>query len=124
MSTASMGRPAAAAGSPLARLRGVPATVVGGYLGSGKTTLINGWLQHGACQGWALLVNDLGSINVDAERLRQGDGRLLELGGGCVCCTLRDGLGSALLELAKREVPPAHVLIETVTMAKVLPMPS
>jgi len=117
MSTASMARPAAAAGSPLARLRGVPATVVGGYLGSGKTTLINGWLQHGACQGWALLVNDLGSINVDAERLRQGDGRLLELGGGCVCCTLRDGLGSALLELAKREVPPAHVLIETSGMA-------
>lgn len=78
----------------------------GGYLGSGKTTLINGWLQQGACEGWALLVNDLGQINVDAERLRQGDGRVLELGGGCVCCTLRDGLGVALLELAKREQPP------------------
>ncbi len=58
--------------SGLALLRGVPATVVGGYLGSGKTTLINGWLQDGACQGWALLVNDLGSIHVDAERLRKG----------------------------------------------------
>ena len=102
---------------PLAPLRGVPATVVGGYLGSGKTTLINGWLQAGACQGWALLVNDLGSINVDAERLRQGDGRVLELGGGCVCCTLRDGLGAALLELARREQPPAHVLIEASGMA-------
>lgn len=103
--------------SPLERLRGVPATVVGGYLGSGKTTLINGWLQDGACEGWALLVNDLGSINVDADRLRQGDGRVLELGGGCVCCTLRDGLGAALLELAKRDVPPAHVLIEASGMA-------
>ena len=103
--------------SHVASLRGVPATVVGGYLGSGKTTLINGWLNDGACQGWALLVNDLGSINVDAERLRQGDGRVLELGGGCVCCTLRDGLGAALLELAKRDVPPAHVLIETSGMA-------
>ena len=103
--------------SPLAPLRGVPATVVGGYLGSGKTTLINGWLQDGACQGWALLVNDLGSINVDAERLRQGNGRVLELGGGCVCCTLRDGLGAALLELARRETPPTHVLIETSGMA-------
>ena len=96
-------RPASVGHSPLERLRGVPATVVGGYLGSGKTTLINGWLQAGACEGWALLVNDLGSINVDAERLRQGDGRLLELGGGCVCCSLRDGLGAALLELARRE---------------------
>jgi G3E family GTPase len=103
--------------SPLERLRGVSATVVGGYLGSGKTTLINGWLQAGACEGWALLVNDLGSINVDAERLRRGDGRVLELGGGCVCCTLRDGLGAALLELAKRERSPAHVLIETSGMA-------
>ena len=103
--------------SNVANLRGVPATVVGGYLGSGKTSLINGWLQAGGCEGWALLVNDLGSINVDAERLRQGDGRVLELGGGCVCCTLRDGLGAALLELAKRDVPPAHVLIETSGMA-------
>ncbi len=105
------------ADSPLASLRGVPATVVGGYLGSGKTTLINGWMQQGACHGCALLVNDLGSINVDAERLRQGNGRVLELGGGCVCCTLRDGLGAALVELAKREQPPAHVLIETSGMA-------
>jgi G3E family GTPase len=103
--------------TPLASLRGVPATVVGGYLGSGKTTLINGWLQESDHQGWALLVNDVGSINIDAERLRQGNGRVLELGGGCVCCTLRDGLGAALLELARREQPPAHVLIETSGMA-------
>jgi G3E family GTPase len=105
------------AASPLASLRGVPATVVGGYLGSGKTTLINGWLQDSDHRGWALLVNDLGSINIDAERLRQGNGRVLELGGGCVCCTLRDGLGAALLDLARREQPPAHVLIETSGMA-------
>ena len=103
--------------SPLAALRGVPATVVGGYLGSGKTTLINHWLQQGVCDGWALLVNDLGNINVDADRLRQGNGRVLELGGGCVCCTLRDGLGTALLELCRREVAPRHVLIETSGMA-------
>jgi len=105
------------AASPLARLRGVPATVVGGYLGSGKTTLINGWLKDPAHRGWAVLVNDLGSINVDAERLRRGDGRVLELSGGCVCCTLRDGLGAALLTLAQRPEPPAHVLIETSGMA-------
>jgi len=107
----------AASAAPLASLRGVAATVVGGYLGSGKTTLINGWLQDSNHQGWAVLVNDLGSINVDAERLRQASGRVLELGGGCVCCTLRDGLGSALLELGRREQPPAHVLIETSGMA-------
>ena len=102
---------------PLASLRGVPATVVGGYLGSGKTSLINGWLQDADPKGWALVVNDLGSINIDAARLGQASGRVLELGGGCVCCTLRDGLGAALLQLAQRDVPPAHVLIETSGMA-------
>lgn len=106
------------AGSPLlAPLRGVPATVVGGYLGSGKTTLINGWLQAPDCRNWAVLVNDLGSINIDAERLAQARGGVLELGGGCVCCSLRDGLGEALLQLARRPEPPAHVLIETSGMA-------
>jgi G3E family GTPase len=103
--------------SNIESLREVPATVVGGYLGSGKTTLINGWLQESDHQGWALLVNDMGSIHIDAERLRQAHGRVLELGGGCVCCSLRDGLGAALLELARREQPPAHVLIETSGMA-------
>jgi|688.fasta_scaffold00246_7 G3E family GTPase len=103
--------------TPLAPLRGVPATVVGGYLGSGKTTLINGWLQSPDCHHWAVLVNDLGSINIDAERLAQARGDVLELGGGCVCCSLRDGLGKALLQLARRPEPPAHVLIETSGMA-------
>ncbi len=103
--------------SPLAALHGVPATVVGGYLGSGKTTLINGWLQEPGHRNWAVLVNDLGSINVDADRLRRSNGRVLELAGGCVCCTLRDGLGAALKQLAERPEPPEHVLIETSGMA-------
>lgn len=105
------------AGSPLAALRGVPATVVGGYFGSGKTTLINGWLQDPASRRWAVLVNDLGSINVDADRLRQVSGQVLELSQGCLCCSLREGLGPALQQLAQLPEPPAHVLVETSGMA-------
>ncbi len=104
-------------GTPLAALRGVPATVVGGYLGSGKTTLINGWLRQAPRPDWAVLVNDLGALAIDADRLRPHHGRVLELSGGCLCCSLRDGLGEALLSLARLPRPPAHVVIETSGMA-------
>ncbi len=103
--------------SPLATLRGVPVTVVGGYLGSGKTTLINGWLREAPRPDWAVLVNDLGALAIDAHRLRPHHGRVLELSGGCLCCSLRDGLGEALLSLARLPRPPAHVVIETSGMA-------
>ena len=105
------------AGSPLASLRDVPVTVVGGYLGSGKTTLINGWLRDTPRPDWAVLVNDLGALAIDADRLRSHHGRVLELSGGCLCCSLRDGLGEALLALARLPRPPAHVVIETSGMA-------
>ena len=105
------------AGSPLAALRDVPVTVVGGYLGSGKTTLINGWLRDTPGPDWAVLVNDLGALAIDADRLRSHCGRVLELSGGCLCCSLRDGLGDALLALARLPRPPAHVVIETSGMA-------
>jgi G3E family GTPase len=103
--------------SPLAALRDVPVTVVGGYLGSGKTTLINRWLRQEPHPDWAVLVNDLGALAIDADRLRPHQGRVLELSGGCLCCSLRDGLGDALLALAALPRPPAHVLIETSGMA-------
>jgi G3E family GTPase len=103
--------------SPLAALRDVPVTVVGGYLGSGKTTLINHWLRQEPHPDWAVLVNDLGALAIDADRLRPHQGRVLELSGGCLCCSLRDGLGDALLALAALPRPPAHVLIETSGMA-------
>jgi G3E family GTPase len=92
-------------------------TVVGGYLGSGKTTLINGWLRDTPRPDWAVLVNDLGALAIDADRLRSHHGRVLELSGGCLCCSLRDGLGEALLALARLPRPPAHVVIETSGMA-------
>lgn len=103
--------------APLAALQGVPATVVGGYLGAGKTTLINRWLAELTPRRWAVLVNDLGALNIDAERLRHHSGPVLELSNGCLCCSLREGLGPALLQLAQRPEPPEHVLIETSGMA-------
>jgi G3E family GTPase len=103
--------------APLAPLHGVPVSVVGGWLGSGKTTLINGWLRQAPHPDWAVLVNDLGALAIDADRLRTHHGQVLELSGGCLCCSLRDGLGEALLALAGMARPPRHIVIETSGMA-------
>ncbi|MFN9645541.1 MAG: CobW family GTP-binding protein [Cyanobacteriota bacterium] len=105
------------ADSPLAPLRGLPVTVVGGYLGAGKTTLINGWLRETPRPDWAVLVNDLGALAIDADRLRTRHGRVLELTSGCLCCSLRDGLGEALLALARLPRPPHRLVIESSGMA-------
>jgi G3E family GTPase len=105
------------AASPLVSLRDVPVTVVGGYLGSGKTTLINGWLREAPRPDWAVLVNDLGALAIDADRLRAHHGGVVELSSGCLCCSLRDGLSDALLALARQPRPPARVVIEASGMA-------
>ncbi|MCZ6853926.1 MAG: GTP-binding protein [Gammaproteobacteria bacterium] len=77
-----------------------PLTVLGGYLGAGKTTIINRLLANLSDRDdqprVAVLVNDFGAINVDARLIRKHRGRTLEMTSGCVCCDIRDDLGSAL----------------------------
>ena len=75
--------------------RRVPMTLLGGYLGSGKTTILNALLRT-TDRPLAVLVNDVGEINIDTRLLRKRAGDTLELTGGCVCCSLREGLGAAL----------------------------
>lgn len=71
-----------------------PVTLITGYLGSGKTTLMNELLRHQDTKGLALIVNDMGSVNVDAEILKKNnnkvscDTKLIEMQNGCICCTL------------------------------------
>lgn len=103
--------------SELQSLLGLPTTLVGGYLGAGKTSRINRWLENPAHANTAVLVNDLGSINIDAQRLRATHGQVIELTQGCLCCSLRDGLGEALLQLAAVPRRPRRLLIETSGMA-------
>ena len=92
-----------------------PLTVLGGYLGAGKTTIINGLLtrlsERGDNPRIAVLVNDFGSINIDARLIKKHSGRTLELTSGCVCCDIQDDLGSALEAL--RSETFEQVLIET-----------
>ncbi len=91
--------------------RRVPVTLLGGYLGAGKTTVINELLRR-TDRPVAVLVNDVGAVNVDAKLLRRRNRNTIEFTDGCVCCSLSDGLGRAFDELRSHEQPPDHVVLE------------
>ncbi len=90
----------------------IPLTVVGGYLGAGKTTLLNEILADPRGVRYAVVVNDIGEINVDAELLGSSVGDMVTLDNGCVCCEMVDGFGELLTELANPERGIDHVLVE------------
>ncbi|MEM9202408.1 MAG: GTP-binding protein [Actinomycetota bacterium] len=91
--------------------RRVPMTLLGGYLGAGKTTVLNELLRR-TDRPIAVLVNDVGEVNIDAALLRRRSGDTIELTDGCVCCSIKDSLSATLAELRARPVPPEHVIIE------------
>lgn len=90
----------------------LPLTILGGYLGAGKTTLINRLLmgQHG--KRLTVLVNDFGAVNIDARLIAEHDGDTISLANGCACCQLQDDALKQLQELAAHDTPPDHVLVE------------
>lgn len=98
----------------------VPVTVVTGFLGAGKTTLVNGWLEGydhlGKRRGElevAVVVNEHGTVGIDGELLAERVKTLIEITGGCVCCTTQAELMQALSTLATKSPPPRRILIET-----------
>ncbi|SKA28945.1 GTPase, G3E family [Enhydrobacter aerosaccus] len=92
--------------------RQIPVTVIGGYLGAGKTTLLNRLLAEAQNVKLAVLVNDFGSVNIDAALISSRDGETINLANGCVCCSIGDNLGLALHDLAERPDGPDRILIE------------
>jgi G3E family GTPase len=91
----------------------IPITLICGFLGAGKTTLVNRILAGGHGLRIAVLVNDFGSINIDAELITNVNGETIGLANGCVCCTIRDDLVRAVADLVRRDPPPEHIVIET-----------
>lgn len=91
--------------------RRVPVTLIGGYLGAGKTSLINEMLARTDVP-IAVMVNDVGDINIDAALIERQDGDTLDLTGGCVCCSLKNGFLEAFDQLRQRDTPPEHVVVE------------
>ncbi|MGF1445860.1 MAG: cobalamin biosynthesis protein CobW [Pikeienuella sp.] len=105
----------------------IPATVVTGFLGAGKTTLIRHLLATAEGLRIALVINEFGDIGVDGEILkgcgdiacREED--LVELSNGCICCTVADDFVPTIEKLIDRDMPPEHIVIETSGLA--LPQP-
>lgn len=90
-----------------------PVTVVGGYLGAGKTTLVNHLLRNANGLRLAVLVNDFGTLPIDSDLIEAQSGNLISIAGGCICCSFGSDLMGALMELAQRDPAPDHVLLET-----------
>lgn len=86
-------------------------TVIGGYLGAGKTTLVNHVLRS-ADSRVAVLVNDFGDVNIDADLIKRQDGDTIELANGCICCSLVDGLAAAMNSISELAVQPERLVIE------------
>jgi len=91
----------------------MPITVVAGFLGSGKTTLLNHLLTNARGRRIGVLVNDFGSINVDAELITEVAEGMIGLANGCICCSIRTDLIQAVLKLAGRPNPPDQIVIES-----------
>lgn len=105
----------------------VPCSIVTGFLGAGKTTLVRNILQNGAGRRLAVIVNEFGDVGIDGEILKScgvencSEDRIVELSNGCICCTVADDFVPALESLLSLPEPPEHILIETSGLA--LPKP-
>jgi len=113
-------------------LNKIPATIVTGFLGSGKTTLLSNVLKQAAGKRIAVIVNEFGELDIDADLLRncpleceegeaaaiaEGDNGIYELANGCICCTVEEEFLPVMLELIERRDDIDHILIETSGLA-------
>lgn len=94
------------------RQRTITATVVGGYLGAGKTTLVNHLWRHANGLRLAVLVNDFGDLAIDADLIESQKDNVINIAGGCVCCSFGSDLIAALKDVRDFDPRPDHLLIE------------
>ncbi|MBV8191356.1 MAG: cobalamin biosynthesis protein CobW [Alphaproteobacteria bacterium] len=105
----------------------VPCTIVTGFLGAGKTTLVRHVLENARGRRLAVIVNEFGDVGIDGEILKScgidacTEDSIVELANGCLCCTVADDFVPALQGLLDRPAAPEHIVIETSGLA--LPKP-
>jgi len=105
----------------------IPATVITGFLGAGKTTMIRNLLQNAGGKRIALIINEFGDLGVDGDVLKDCGAEncsaddIIELTNGCICCTVADDFIPTMTQLLARSPRPDHIIIETSGLA--LPQP-
>jgi len=111
----------------MSALAKVPCTIVTGFLGAGKTTLVRHVLENADGRRLAVIVNEFGDVGIDGDILKScgiescSEDSIVELANGCICCTVADDFVPALRALLDRPSPPEHIVIETSGLA--LPKP-
>lgn len=111
----------------MSQLSKIPATVITGFLGAGKTTLIRHMLENAGGKRIALIINEFGDLGIDRQIVNgcgiEGcdEDDVVELANGCICCTVADDFLPVMEALVERDTPPDHIVIETSGLA--LPKP-
>ncbi|MBV9119835.1 MAG: GTP-binding protein [Chloroflexi bacterium] len=102
----------------------LPVTIITGFLGTGKTTLVNRILSDPDADRVAVLVNDFGAVSIDAHLLQNRDGPMVHLANGCICCASGGDLRRALRAVLEARPAPRSVVIETTGLADPRPVAS
>ena len=100
----------------------LPVTLVTGFLGSGKTTLVNHILSNREGARAAVLVNELGDIGIDNDLIVAVEDGMIELNNGCICCSTTNDLIDSIVRVLRRPEPVDHIVVETTGVADPLPV--
>ncbi|MEL6261701.1 MAG: GTP-binding protein [Cyanobacteria bacterium J06626_6] len=100
----------------------LPVTIITGFLGSGKTTVVNHILESFKDSKVAVLVNEFGDINIDSQFIVQVEQDMIELTNGCICCSINDDLRNAVYRILDRRERIDYLVVETTGVADPLPI--